>query len=153
MNFLLAALLIAAMGQILQDPATVDVCKQVPGVDVAKLFGKVLEEARPVTSEGEFSRCVYILGNRGTGDAASAFTLWLYTPANYRDLLEYTEGIVDSPKGLGDEAVLFVDPGDGRSKLRVLVKDRFSFEVTAADADSAKELAKLALDRFLAMDR
>lgn len=153
MNLFLAALLFAAMGQGIRDPATVDVCKQVPGEDVAKLFGKVLKEARPIISKGEFSRCVYILANPGTGDPASGFTLWLYTAANYQDLLQYTEGIVESPKGLGDEAVLFVDSGDGRSKLRVLVKDRFSFEATAADADSAKKLAKLALDRFLAMGR
>jgi hypothetical protein len=153
MNVLLAALLFGAMGQAIRDPAIVDVCKQVPGAEVAKLFGKELKEARPITSKDEFSRCVYILANPGTGDPAGGFTLWLYTPGNYAELLQYTEGVVENPKGLGDEAVLFVDSGDGRSKLRVLVKDRFSFEATAADADSAKKLAKLALDRFLAIGR
>jgi hypothetical protein len=144
---------IAAMGQALRDPATIDVCKQVPGAEVAKLFGKELKEQRPVTSKDEFSRCVYVLSNPGSGDPAAGFTLWLYTAGNYDELLRYTEGIVERPKGLGDDAVLFVDSGDGRSKLRVLVRDRFSFEATAADADSAKKLAKLALDRFLASIR
>jgi hypothetical protein len=154
MIFLLATyVLAAAMGQAIRDPATVDVCNQVPGDDVAKLFGKELKEARPITSKGEFSRCVYILSNPGSKDPAAGFTLWLYTAENYQELLEYTEGIVEKPKDLGDDAVLFVDSGDGRSKLRVLVKGRFSFEATAADAESAKKLAKLALDRFLAMGR
>ncbi len=154
MTILLAIyVLAAAMGQAIRDPATIDVCKQVPGDGVAKLFGKELKEARPITSKEEFSRCVYILSNPGSNDSAAGFTLWLYTPANYQELLEYTEGIVEKPKGLGDDAVLFVDAGDGRSKLRVLVKDRFSFEATAADADSAKKLAKFALERFLAMGR
>jgi hypothetical protein len=150
---LTAVAVLAAMGQAIQDPATVDVCKQVPGVDVAKAFGMELKEARPVTSKGEFSRCVYILAKPGSGEAAAGFTLWLYGPGDYAELLQYTEGIVENPKGLGDEAVLFVDSGDGRSKLRVLVKNRFSFEATAADGDSAKKLAKLALERFLAMGR
>jgi hypothetical protein len=130
-----------------RDPSTVDVCAQVPGTAVAELFGKTLKEQRLVPIKGKTNRCVYILAAPGSS-ATEGFVLWLYRPEDYHELLEYTEGIVEKPEGLGDEAVLFVDPGDGRSKLRLLVREKFSLEVSASNIPAARKLAKLALDRF-----
>jgi hypothetical protein len=50
--------------------------------------------------------------------------------------------------GLADEAMRFLDSGDGRHKVRLLRRGRFSLEATAKDAPSAVSLAKLALERF-----
>ena len=74
--------------------------------------------------------------------------LWLSTAKDYAELNKVTEAKLEAVPGLGDEAVRFLDSGDGRHKIRVLRKGRFSLEATAADAASAQALAKLALERF-----
>lgn len=140
MNFLFLAAALSALAQPVRDPASVDVCERVPGADVAKLFGKELKQAKPFTSKNEFSRCTYLVA--GTG-----YSLWLYPPGDYDELLRYTEGIVENPTGLGDAAVLFKDE-DGLFKLRLVVREKLSLEAVASDAESAKKLAKLALERF-----
>jgi hypothetical protein len=140
------ALLLGTLLQPLSDPASVDVCRRVPGAEVAKLFGKSLKEARPFASKGELSRCTYLVTNPGSSETVG-YVLWLYPPEEYDELLEYTEGTVENPSGFGDAAVLFKDE-DGRSKLRLVVRGRFCLEATAADPESAKKLARLALERF-----
>ncbi len=143
---LLAFVLLTA-AQPIGDPASVDVCQRVPGSEVAKLFGKDLKQARPAVSKGDFSRCTYLVTNPGSSQAAAGYSLWLYPAGDYDELLEYTEGILENPSGFGDAAVLFKDE-DGLSKLRVLVRGKLALEAVASDADSAKKLAKLALERF-----
>jgi hypothetical protein len=145
MGYLTIVLFLAAQATF--DPASVDVCERVPGVDVAKLFGKDLKQARPSSSKDEFSKCTYLVTNPGSSQAASGYSLWLYPPEDYQELLRYTEGIVENPSGFGDAAVLFKDD-DGLSKLRLLVRGKLALEAVASDAESAKKLAKLALERF-----
>jgi hypothetical protein len=140
MRVVALALLLTALSQPIQDPAAVDVCERVPGAEVAKLFGKELKQVKPFNSKGEFSRCTYLVA--GTG-----YSLWLYPPDDYDELLKYTEGIVENPTGFGDAAVLFKDE-DGLFKLRLVVRKKFSLEAVASDAESAKKLSKLALERF-----
>jgi hypothetical protein len=89
--------LLIAAAQPVKDPASVDVCKKVPGAEVAGLFGKALKEAKPFVSKGEFSRCTYLVGNPGSSDTVPGYSLWLYSAGEYDELLEYTEGIVDLP--------------------------------------------------------
>jgi hypothetical protein len=143
---LLALFLLAAL-QPIEDPADVDVCQRVAGTDVAKLFGKDLKQARPSSSKDEFSKCTYLLTTPGSSGAGSGCSIWLYPAKAYDELLEFTEGIQENPTGFGDAAVLFKDE-DGLTKLRVLVRGRFAVEAVAADAESAKRLAKLALERL-----
>jgi hypothetical protein len=145
-HFLLAGFL-AAAAEPISDPAAVDVCQRVPGAEVAKLFGKTLKDAKPTVSKGEFSRCRYLVTNPGTAETVVGYSLGLYPPGAYDELLEYTEGIVENPSGFGDAAVLFKDE-DGLSKLRLVVREKFGLEAVAADAESAKKLARLALERF-----
>jgi hypothetical protein len=140
MNFLFLAAGLTALAQSIGDPGSVDVCARVPGAEVAKLFGKELKQAKPFLSKGEFSRCTYLV----TG---SGYSLWLYPPGDYDELLRYTEGIVENPSGFGDAAVLFKDE-DGLFKLRLVVREKLGLEAVAGDAESAKKLAKLALERF-----
>ncbi len=143
----LLALLLLTAAQPIGDPASIDVCQRVPGTEVAKLFGKDLKQAKPFVSKDDFSRCTYLVTDPGSSQAASGYSLWLYPPEDYDELLRYTEGIVDNPAGFGDAAVLFKDE-DGLSKLRVLVRGKLALEAVAKDPDSAKKLAKLALERF-----
>lgn len=139
--------LVALLAQPIRDPAAVDVCQRVPGAEVAKLFGKELKQAKPFASKDEFSRCTYLVTNPGSSGTVVGYSLWLYPPEDYDELLGYTEGIVENPPGFGDAAVLFKDE-DGLSKLRLVVRERFGLEAVASDAESAKKLAKLALERF-----
>jgi hypothetical protein len=139
------AVLVAALAEPLADPATIDICQQVPGGEVAKLFDRPLKETRPFASKGKFSRCTYLLTQSDSETAG--YTVYLFPPAEYDKLLALTEGIVEKPEGLGDEAVLFVDR-DQRTKLRLVLRDRFTLEATAADAESVKKLARFALERL-----
>jgi hypothetical protein len=141
------ALFLAAAAQPSRDPASVDVCQRVPVAEVAKLFGKELKQVKPFTSKDDFSRCTYLVTNPGSPETVLGYSLWLYPPEDYDDLLQYTEGIVENPSGFGDAAVLFKDE-DGFFKLRLVVRDKHSLEAVASDAESAKKLAKLALERF-----
>jgi hypothetical protein len=147
MRLLALAAVLWGAAQPIRDPASVDVCQRVPGAEVAKLFGKDLKQAKPFASKDNFSRCTYLLTNPGSPQTAQGCSLWLYPPGDYDELLQYTEGIVDNPSGFGDEAVLFKDE-DGLMKLRLVVREKFGLDAVAADAESAKKLAKLALEHF-----
>jgi len=147
MRLLFLSTFLVAAAQPIRDPASVDVCQRVAGAEVAKLFGKNLKQAKPFTSKDEFSRCTYLVTNPDSSETVVGYSLWLYPPEDYDELLRYTEGIVENPSGFGDAAVLFKDE-DGFSKLRLVVREKFSIEAVASDADSVKKLAKLALERF-----
>lgn len=135
---------------VVTDPSSINVCERVPGVDVAEALGKALRSERPIVfKDSKLSRCVYILGSPAQPDGPTeGLVLWLYAPNDYADLNSVTEERMEPVPGLGDEAVRFLDSGDGRHKLRLLRRGRFSLETTAADAASALALARLALDRF-----
>ena len=147
MRLLSLVTVLMAAAQPIGDPASVDVCQRVPGAEVAKLFGKELKQAKPFTSKDDFSRCTYLVTNPGSPQTVPGYSLWLYPPGDYDELLQYTEGIVENPTGFGDAAVLFKDE-DGFFKLRFVLREKLSLEAVASDAQSAKKLAKLALERF-----
>jgi hypothetical protein len=130
------------------DPAKVDVCKVVPGEDVAAALGKTLKKARPMTTETT-SRCVYLLAPPGKPDeSVPGVVLWLYTAEDYDALAKVTEATTEPVEGLGDAAMRFKDPGDGLFKLRVVKRGQFSLEAVAADPASSRKLAGLALACF-----
>jgi hypothetical protein len=141
------ATLLWTVAQPMGDPAAVDVCQRVPGAEVAKLFGKVLKQAKPFASKDEFSRCTYLVTSTGSAATVVGYSLWLYPPGDYDELLPYTEGIVENPSGFGDAAVLFKDE-DGFSKLRLVVREKLGLEAVASDPESVKKLARFALERF-----
>jgi hypothetical protein len=137
-----------AVAGTFRDPSKVDVCRQVPGGDVAATFGKALKTARPMATDSS-SRCVYLLAPRGKPDGpASGVVLWLYKAEDYDALAKYTEGAIEKVQGLGDAAMRFKDPGDGLFKLRVLKRGQFALEAVAADPESSRKLAELALSRL-----
>lgn len=131
--------------QRLENPASVDVCTRVPGAEVARLFDLELQQERRIASDGDPSRCVYGLGRPGSEETVEGLVLWLYVPEDYDALLPYVEGTQEPAEGLGDAAILFHDPGDGRWKLRCVLRGRFALEATASTPDGARKLAELAL--------
>jgi hypothetical protein len=146
MSVLMLVTLLAAGAQPIDDPATIDLCQLVSGAEVAKLFGKALKEARPFSSKNAVSRCIYAVTDPGFTETAAGYSLWLYPPGKYDDFLPTTEGIVEMPSDIGDRAVLFKDRD--LSRLRLVVRPRFTLEAVAADGESAKKLAKLALEKL-----
>ena len=146
---LLAASATGAAPAVVTDPSSINVCERVPGSEVARALGKPLKSERPIIfKDSKLSRCVYLLLAQAKPEASEGVVLWLYTAKEYAELNKVTEGQLEPVPGLGDEAVRFLDPGDGRHKLRALRKGRYSIESTAGDAASALALAKLAVERF-----
>ncbi|HEX9188594.1 MAG TPA: hypothetical protein VGB87_16055 [Vicinamibacteria bacterium] len=138
----------ATSAETISDPAKVDVCQRVPGADVAAALGKILKKTRPMTTDSS-ARCVYLLAPPGTPDPpVSGVVLWLYKAEDYDALARYTEGKIEPVPGLGDAAMRFRDPGDGLFKLRVVKRGQFAIEAVAADPDSTRKLAELALARL-----
>jgi len=133
-----------------RDPASVNLCEEVPGGDVARALGKALKTARPFSSkESRLGRCTYVLAAANAPEGPTeGYTLWLYGPGEYEALARVTEGPVEKVAGFGDEAILFHDPGDGRYKLRAVRRGRFTVEATTPDAESARKLAQLGLERL-----
>jgi hypothetical protein len=134
--------------ETINDPTKVDVCKRLPGEDVAAAFKRVLQKVRPMTTDSS-SRCVYLLAPPGQAQGSAAgVVLWLYKSEDYDELLKHTEGKIETLQGLGDAAMRFQDPGDGLHKLRVVKRGQFAIEAVAVDPDSSRKLAELALARF-----
>jgi hypothetical protein len=131
------------------DPASVNVCQSIPGEEVAKALGKRLKEAHPFSTKARLSRCTYLLSSPGAPEGPTeGFALWLYGPDEYDALARFTEGPATDVTGIGDKAILFRDPGDGRYKLRAVRRGRFTLEATAPESDSARKLADLAIRRL-----
>jgi len=144
----LCGLAVGAGAETVPDPTKVDVCKRVPGADVATALNRSLEKVQPMTTDSS-SRCVYLLAPPGKPDGpASGVVLWLYKAEDYDDLAKYTEGKIEKVDGLGDAAMRFKDPGDGLFKLRAVKRGQFAVEAVAGDADSSRKLAELALARL-----
>jgi hypothetical protein len=140
-------LLLVFASQPVGDPSKVDLCQRVPGTEVARLFGKELKRTIPSASEREFSRCTYHVTNPGSSEPVVGYSLWLHGPENYDEVLPYTENVLEKLTGFGDEAILYRED-DGLSKLRLVVRNRFTLQATAENVDSVKKLAKLALEHL-----
>jgi hypothetical protein len=141
---------VRAEAPVVTDPAAVNVCERVPGAEVAKALGKPLKSERSVVfKDSKLSRCVYLLTPPGKpAGTTEGLVLWLYTAREYAELNKATESKLEPVPSLGDEAVRFLDAGDGRHKLRAFRRGRYSIEATAGDGAAALTLAKLALERL-----
>lgn len=140
----------SAEGSGALDPGRLNVCEAVPGTAVAGAFGLRLLEARaiPADADGQFARCVYRLAPPERPDGpVTALVLWIYRESAYDELLEVQDGPFERVSGIGDAAILFED-SDGRWKLRFVRRGRYTAEATGPDAESARKLARLALERL-----
>ena len=136
---------------VVTDPSSINVCERVPGAEVAKVLGKPLKSERPIVfKDSKLSRCVYLLysGGKPEGADARASCSGSTRRRSTRSSTRSPRAKLEPVSGVGDEAVRFLDTGDGRHKLRALRKGRYAVEATAGDAASALALAKLAVERF-----
>jgi len=147
---LLAASTVNTAQPVVTDPSSINVCERVPGGEVARVLGKPLKSERPIVfKDSKLSRCVYLLYSGGKPEGTTqGLVLWLYAAQEYAELNKVTESKLEPVSGVGDEAVRFLDSGDGRHKLRALRKGRYAVEATAGDAASALALARLAVERL-----
>ncbi len=143
---LLPAAVIAAGPAI--DPAKTDVCVRVPGDAVAAAVGGALKSARPFADpDGGFARCTYLVSSGAGASETAGYVLWLYRDSDYDDLVAAVAGPKEKVEGTGDDAVLFREE-DGRAKLLFVRRGRYAAEATAADADGARQLARVALEKL-----
>lgn len=128
-----------------RDLKTIDVCRVVPGTAVATALEGTLSKATPFNDpRGSFARCTYLVAPKPGAGAPKGYTVWVYPPSDFDELRRYTEAPLTRVPGLGDAAESFVDPGDGRFKLRVLLRQDATLEITADTAAAARTLADLA---------
>ncbi len=134
----------AAQGRSLKG---LDVCKLVPGENIAKAVAGQLAEARSVVApDGTAPRCIYqVMSAGGQKPVRAAYVIYLYPPSDFQELRRYTEGKIVDVTGLGDGAYAFHDPGDGRFKIRVLKRDDVTIEASADSAEGARKVANAAL--------
>lgn len=130
-----------------RDLKTIDVCRLIPGTVVAGALEGTLSKATPFNDpQGGFARCAYIVGPKeGAAGETTGYVVWLYPPSQFEELRQYTEAPLTTVPGLGDAAERFVDPDDGRVKLRVLLRADVALEVTAETAATAQTVAEVAV--------
>jgi len=136
-----------AAAQTPRDLKTMNVCQVVPGDAVAAAVGGKLAETRPFTPQNPtFTRCTYLVDVPVAGRSTrNGYTLWFYPPADFEELRKFTEGTITAVPGLADDAYEFLDPGDGRFKIRVLRRGDLTVEATAGTADAARKIAGVAV--------
>ncbi|MCB1906667.1 MAG: hypothetical protein KDH15_04800 [Rhodocyclaceae bacterium] len=115
-----------------------DVCKAVPGEVFEKALGATLTEVRPFFDKS-FARCVYLL--KPTAGGVTGYALWIQPAEDFAELRKYIDDPVTAVDGLGDNAYLFRDSGDGRYKLNVLKRGDLMFQVTAGNEADVRRLA------------
>jgi hypothetical protein len=130
-----------------RDLRRMDVCALVPGPGLAGALGGTLSKATPFNDpEGSFARCTYIVTPNGApAGVTKGYGLWVYPHGDFEALRQYTSAPVTSVAGIGDAAESFVDPDDGRYKLRVLLRNDVAIEATGDAAAPARKVAEFAV--------
>ena len=122
-----------------RDYATLNVCKLVPGDAIARAFGGKLAEVRPF-SDKSFSRCVYFIVPPGR-DKPLGYVLYIQPPKDFEELKKHIAEPLTTLTGLGDDAYMFRNKGDGRFKIHVLKRGDLMFQANADTAESARKVA------------
>jgi hypothetical protein len=122
----------------------IDICKIIPGVDVAKAVdGKIIETK---SLEG---RCVYIVGFKETDMPGLAFVIYQHEASDYEGLKDAMEGKIKSHKGIGDEAVISFDSETKRYWLLVVKRGKVTFQVSGDNEDLVDKVADAALQKLV----
>ncbi len=126
------------------DGTVIDICKTIPGVDVAKAVdGKIIETK---SLEG---RCVYIIGFKETGVPNHAFVIYQHEASDYESLRDAMEGEIKPFKGIGDEAVISFDSETHRYWLLVVKREKVTFQVSGDSEDLVGKVAGAALKKLV----
>jgi hypothetical protein len=123
-----------------RDLEKVDVCRLLPGADVAKAFGGTLEGASG-NSNAFSADCTYTIRLRTT----KTVLVYLYPPDQFAMLKEMSEK-AEPVAGLGDGA--FVEQDSGWYELKVLKKGDVTIDARGDTLEEARKLAELVLARL-----
>ena len=75
-----------------------DLCKIIPGTDVAKAIGGKIMETKSLDG-----RCVYIVGFGQTDPPSRAFVIYQHDASDYDALINAMEGKIKPIKGIGSD--------------------------------------------------
>jgi hypothetical protein len=122
-----------------RDYTTLNVCQLVPGESVARALGGKLSDQRPFYDK-TFSRCTYLIVPPGSSKPLG-YVVWVQPAADFQDLKQVIDEPLTSVSGLGDDAYMFRDAGDGRFKINVLKRGDLMFQATGESAATARQVA------------
>jgi len=125
-----------------QEKAT-DLCKIIPGGEVAKAIGGKIMETKSLDG-----RCVYIVGFGQTGPPSRAFVIYQHEASEYDGLKDAMEGEIKPIKGIGDEAVGSFDSQSNRYWLLVVKRGQVTYQVSGDNEDLVRKVAVAALKQL-----
>ena len=121
-----------------------DLCKIIPGGEVAKAIGGKIMETKSL--EG---RCVYIVGFGQTDPPSRAFVIYRHEANEYDGLKNAMEGKIKPVKGIGDEAVGSFDGQSNRYWLLVVKRGKVTYQVSGDNEDLVCKVAAAALKKLV----
>jgi len=117
-----------------------DLCKIIPGNNVAKAIGGNIMETKSLDG-----RCVYIVGFGQTDPPSRAFVIYQHEASEYHALKDAMEGKIKPIKGIGDEAVGSFDSQSNRYWLLVVKRGQVTYQVSGDNEDLVRKVAVAAL--------
>ena len=117
-----------------------DLCKIIPGNEVAKAVGGKIIETK--SAEG---RCVYIVGFEQSDSPRRAFVIYQHEASDYEGLKDAMEGEIKPVKGIGDEAVVAIDSESNRYWLLVVKRGQVTYQVSGNNEKFVRKVAATAL--------
>jgi hypothetical protein len=122
-----------------RDYTTLNVCQLVPGETIARALGGKLSDQRPANDK-TFSRCTYLIVPPGSSKPAG-YVVWVQPATDFQELKKVIDEPLTSVTGLGDDAYMFRDSGDGRFKINVLKRGDLMFQASGETAAAARQVA------------
>jgi len=114
-----------------------DLCKIIPGNEVAKAVGGKIIETK--SAEG---RCVYIVDFEQSDSPRRAFVIYQQEASDYEGLKDAMDGEIKHVKGIGDEAVGALDSESNRYWLLVVKRGQVTYQVSGNNENSFARLQR-----------
>ena len=121
-----------------------DLCKIIPGNEVAKAAGGKIIETK--SAEG---RCVYIVGFEQSNPPRRAFVIYQHEASDYEGLKDAMGMEIKPVKGIGDEAVGSFDSESNRYWLLVVKRGQVTYQVSGDNEDLVRKVAVAALKQLV----
>jgi len=121
-----------------------DLCKIIPGSEVAKATGGKIMETKSLDG-----RCVYIVGFGQTDPPSRAFVIYQHEASEYDGLKDAMEEKIKPIIGIGDEAVGSFDSQSNRYWLLVVKRGQVAYQVSGDNEDLVRKVAVAALKQLV----
>ena len=123
---------------------TTDLCRTVPGDEVAKTIGGKIMETKSLDG-----RCVYIVGFAKANPPSRAFVVYQHEAGDYDGLKDAMGEEIKTVRGIGDEAVGSFDSESNRYWLLVVKRKQVAFQVSGDNEDLVHKVAAVALKHLV----